>query len=296
MQHKETFVKIIDKIQHRSPFYSLEFFPPKERESWPGFFETVEALRFLDPLFVSVTYGAGGGTREYTLEITADLARRGLTPMAHLTCVGASSDSIREYVCSLESSGVTNILALRGDVPQGQTIDWNACEFSYASDLVRFVRAEFPHFGIAAAAYLTPHPESASFAEDRNASAHKLNQGSDVAVTQLFFDPREYFEYVAQMKALGITKPILPGVLPVSSFAGLRRVLSLSGCNIPAKLYLALEEADRKGGAEAVREAGITYAVQQIRRLLDGGAPGIHMYTLNRADTCLRIAEEVGAL
>jgi len=289
-------VKIIDTIRGRGPFYSLEFYPPKDRESWPGFFAVIEELRALDPLFVSVTYGAGGSTRDYTLEITADIARRGLTPMAHLTCIGASPDSIREYVRKLEFSGVTNILALRGDVPQGQSIDWEKCAFPYASDLVRFVREEFSNFGIGVAAYLTPHPESASFAEDRKASIFKLNQGSDFAITQLFFDPREYFEYVERMRGLGVDKPILPGVLPISSFATLRRVLSLSGCNIPAKLYLALEEADRQGGAEAVKEAGIRYAVQQIRRLLDGGAPGIHLYTLNKSDTCLRIAEEVGSL
>jgi len=289
-------VKIIDMIGRRGPFYSLEFFPPKERESWPGFFSVVEDLRALNPLFVSVTYGAGGSTRDYTLEITAEIARRGLTPMAHLTCVGASPDSIREYVRKLEDAGVTNILALRGDVPQGQSIDWHSCAFSYASDMVRFVREAFPQFGIGVAAYLTPHPESASFAEDRKALAFKLEQGSDFAITQLFFDSREYFEYVEQMRQLGIDKPIVPGVLPVPSFAALRRALSLSGCNIPATLYLVLEEADRRGGTEAVKEAGIRYAVQQIRRLLDGGAPGIHLYTLNKADTCLRIAEEVGAL
>lgn len=289
-------MKIIDKILRSGPFYSLEFFPPKEAENWPVFFQTVEELRALAPLFVSVTYGAGGGTRAFTLEITGELAKRGFTPMAHLTCVGASGESILDYVGKLEDAGVTNILALRGDVPQGQSIDWKCCEFSYASDLVGFVRSAYPDFGIGVAAYLTPHPESASFAQDRKASAFKLRQGSDFAVTQLFFDPREYFEYVEQMQALGIDKPILPGVLPISSFATLRRVLSLSGCNIPAKLYLTLEEADRKGGAEAVREAGICYAVQQIRSLLDGGAPGIHLYTLNKADTCLRIAEEVGPL
>ena len=293
---KEWQVKIIDTIRGRGPFYSLEFFPPKERESWPGFFAAIDDLRALNPLFVSVTYGAGGSTRDYTLEITAEIARRGLNPMAHLTCVGASPDSIREYLRELESSGVTNILALRGDVPQGVSIDWETCDFSYASDLVSFVRDEFPGFGISVAAYLTPHPESLSFAEDRKASALKLNQGSDFAVTQIFFDPREYFEYLDRMCDLGVDKPILPGVLPVSNFAALRRVLALSGCNIPAKLYLALEEADRKGGPEAVREAGIRYAVEQIRRLIDGGAPGIHLYTLNKADTCLRIAEEVGAL
>ena len=289
-------MKIIEKIQMRRPFYSLEFFPPKERENWPVFFSTVETLRSLDPLFVSVTYGAGGGTRDYTLEITGHIAELGLTPMAHLTCVGATKQSISEYLHKLRASGVTNILALRGDVPQGQSICWSDCEFSYASDLVRYVHEGYPDFGIGAAAYLTPHPESGSFAADRKAAVFKLEQGSDFAVTQLFFDHREYFEYVAQMRAAGVQKPILPGVLPIPSFATLRRVLALSGCNIPAKLYLALEEADRQGGAEAVKEAGIAFAVQQIRRLLDGGAPGIHLYTLNKADTCLRIVQEVGAL
>lgn len=290
-------MKIGEIIQQRTKsFLSLEFFPPKEKEQWPAFFKTVDALSALDPLFVSVTYGAGGSSQAYTRGITVELAQKGYTAMAHLTCVGASKDSIRAYLDSLASGGVSNILALRGDTPAGQTIDWQNSDFPYASDLVRFVRDEYAGFGIGVAAYLTPHPESATFSADRMATAFKLNQGSEFAVTQLFFDPREYFEYVEQMKALGITKPVIPGVLPVSSMASLKRVLSLSGCNIPAKLYLALEEADRSGGAKAVKEAGIAYAVKQILQLVDGGAPGVHLYTLNQAETCLRIAREVGPL
>lgn len=290
-------MKIIDKIkQKNAPFYSLEFFPPKERENWPAFFATVEALSSLEPLFASVTYGAGGGSQDYTLEVASRIAAGGITPMAHLTCVGATDKSITGYLDKLRAAGIMNILALRGDVPQGRTIKWEECSFTYASDLVRFVTRHAPDFGLGVAAYLTPHPESASFAEDREAAAFKLDQGSDFAVTQLFFDHREYFEYVDQMRLHGVTKPILPGVLPVPSFATLRRVLALSGCNIPAKLYLALEEADRNGGAQAVKEAGTAFAVKQIRRLIDGGAPGVHLYTLNQADTCLRIAHEVGPL
>jgi len=289
-------VKIADLIAKRSPFYSLEFFPPKKRENWPGFFTVVEKLNVLDPLFVSVTYGAGGSTQDNTLDITTKLAKSGLVPMAHLTCVGASEKGIRTYVEKLLAAGVCNILALRGDVPKGEDIRWEECEYSYASDLVSFVKREYPDMGIGVAAYLTPHPESAGFAEDRAATAHKMNVGSDFAVTQLFFDHREYFEYVAQMRSLGVHKPILPGVFPVQSLDSIRRVLSLSGCNIPAKLYLAIEEANRTGGEEAVRETGIVFAAEQIRRLLDGGAPGIHLYTLNKADVCLRIAEAVGKL
>lgn len=280
----------------RDPFYSLEFFPPRQPESWPGFFRTVEELRALEPLFASVTYGAGGGTQENTLAVTSQLAKTGLIPMAHLTCVGASRASVCEFISRLDAAGVRNILALRGDVPKDMNICWEDCEFTYASDLVNFVRREFPHFGIGVAAYLTPHPESLSFAADRKATALKLNAGSDFAVTQLFFDPREYFEYIEQMRALGVTKPILPGVLPIQSLESLRRIVSLSGCNISAKLYYTIEEAHGKGGPSAVRDAGIDYAVEQIVRLLDGGAPGIHLYTLNNDETCLRIAERVGKL
>ncbi len=289
-------MKIIDRIMSGGPFYSLEFFPPKDRAQWPGFLETVDSLRALEPLFVSVTYGAGGGTRENTLDLTARLAEGGLVPMAHLTCVGATSDSIREFLSGLRAVGVRDILALRGDPPKDRPVRWEDGEFVYASDLVRFVNSEFPEFGVGVAAYLTPHPESSSFAADRKATATKLGAGSDFAVTQLFFDPREYFEYVEQMRRLGVAKPILPGVLPIQSLESIRRVLSLSGCNIPAKLYLAVEEADRKGGAEAVKEAGIAFAAEQVRRLIDGGAPGVHLYTLNKAETCLRIADAVGKL
>lgn len=282
--------------QRKRPFFSLEFFPPKEKAQWPAFFDTLEQLRELDPLFISVTYGAGGSTQHYTRQITAELAARGLTPMAHLTCVGATEDSIRSYLDSLLAAGVNNILALRGDPPKDRDIVWEECPFTYASDLVRFVRRECADIGIGVAAYPTPHPESASFAFDRETTAFKLNQGSDFAVTQLFFDPREYFEYVEQMAALGITKPIVPGVLPVSSLGMLKRVLALSGSNMPAKLFLELEEADKTGGAEAVARAGIAHAIKQIRTLIDGGAPGVHLYTLNQAETCLRIAREVGPL
>ncbi len=290
-------MKIIDLITRRqgSPFYSLEFFPPKDEALWPAFFETVTKLRALNPLFTSVTYGAGGGTQNNTFAVTARIAECGLVPMAHLTCVGATSESLRQFLARLAGAGVYNILALRGDAPKDRPFRWEDGEFRYASDLVAFVRREFPDFGVGVAAYPTPHPESHSFINDRRDTAKKLVT-SDLGVTQLFFDPREYFEYVNQMKALGITKPILPGVLPIQSLDSIRRVLSLSGGNIPAKLYLSIEEAHEKGGTEAVKEAGIAFAVQQIRQLLDGGAPGIHLYTLNKAEICLRIVNEVGAL
>ncbi|MDR2489277.1 MAG: methylenetetrahydrofolate reductase [Desulfovibrio sp.] len=286
-------MKIIDRIRNSGPFYSLEFFPPKDRSQWPRFFQTAEKLRTLDPLFVSVTYGAGGHSQENTLEITTLFAHEGYCPMAHLTCVGALTESLTAYLHKLADAGVYNVLALRGDPPKDKMIVWDACEFSYASDLVSFIHRKFPFLGIGVAGYLTPHAESPSFAADRRATANKLNAGSDFCITQLFFDPREYFEYVEQMRLLGVTKPIVPGVLPIQSMESLRRVLSLSACSMPAKFFLDLEKADREGGQAAVRELGLVYAAKQIKALLDGGAPGIHLYTLNMADLCLQLADRV---
>jgi len=289
-------VKIRDSIAASTrPFYSLEFFPPKERENWPGFFATVERLKALDPLFASVTYGAGGSTQDNTLEITSHLKNvMGLEPMAHLTCVGATRERIADYLRRLREVNVDNVLALRGDAPKGQDIDWDTAEFRYAADLVRFTRSEQPDMGVCVAGYPAAHPESPSFASDVRHTADKVNAGADFIVTQLFFDVREYFDFVERLRAMGVTVPVLPGILPIQSLESVRRILSLCGANIPGKLYLELEAANEKGGAEAVKDAGIAFAQRQIRSLLDGGAPGIHLYTLNRADTCLSIAEAVG--
>ncbi|HEU6437532.1 MAG TPA: methylenetetrahydrofolate reductase [NAD(P)H] [Nitratidesulfovibrio sp.] len=290
-------MKIRDSIAASTrPFYSLEFFPPKERENWPGFFATVEKLKALNPLFASVTYGAGGSTQDNTLEITSHLKNvMGLEPMAHLTCVGATRERIADYLRRLREVNVDNVLALRGDAPKGQDIDWDTSEFRYAADLVRFTRSEQPDMGVGVAGYPAAHPESPSFASDLRHTADKVNAGADFIVTQLFFDVREYFDFVERLRAMGVDTPVLPGILPIQSLESVRRILSLCGANIPGKLYLELEAANEKGGAEAVKEAGIAFAQRQIRSLLDGGAPGIHLYTLNRADTCLRIAEAVGA-
>ncbi|MDD3683797.1 methylenetetrahydrofolate reductase [Desulfovibrio desulfuricans] len=279
-----------------APFYSLEFFPPSDMAQLPDFYATVDRLRALNPLFASVTYGAGGARQQNTLAVTAELARRGITAMAHLTCVGAEPQSIAAFLHDLQASGVNNVLALRGDAPADKPWDWNKAHFRHASDLVAFAREQQPDLGIGVAAYPAPHPESPTFADDRRCTAEKMRAGADFALTQLFFDAREYEDLVSHLRGQGITTPVIPGILPIQSFDSLRRVLSLCGANIPGKLYLALEKANNEGGAEAVRQVGLDYAVRQIRSLLDAGAPGIHLYTLNKADMCLRLAEAVGTL
>ena len=274
------------------PFYSLEFFPPKEEKDWPAFFATVERLRSIRPLFVSVTYGAGGSGRHATLALARKLREMELETMVHLTCVGADRAKIAAFLRELSDAGLENVLALRGDPPQGQSVDWDKAAFRYAADLVRFIREQDPRMGIAVAGYPAAHPESATFSADREHTCDKIRAGADFVITQLFFDVREYEDFVRYLRTNGITTPVIPGVLPIQSLESVRRILSLCGANIPGKLYLELEAANERGGAAAVKEAGIAFAVRQIRRLLEFGAPGVHLYTLNRASTCLRIVEE----
>ncbi len=277
------------------PFYSVEFSPPKEEAEWPAFFAMAKKLEVLNPLFASVTCGAGGSTQGRTLEIASRLkAEHGMEAMAHITCVHATKSAIAKVLDDLQNAGIYNVLALRGDPPRGEALDFSKGDFPYAEDLVRFTRAHAPGMGIGVAGYPAPHPESPSFASDRAFLAQKVRTGASFVVTQLFFDSREYFALVESLRQAGITVPVIPGVLPVLSLASIRRTLSMCGANIPGKLYLQFEEAHEKGGTEAVREAGIKFAVNQIRELIEGGAPGIHLYTLNRAETCLRIVEEVG--
>ncbi|SBW05355.1 5,10-methylenetetrahydrofolate reductase [uncultured delta proteobacterium] len=288
-------VKIIDALRERTrPFYSLEFYPPKDKAEWPAFFEAVDKLKALDPLFASVTYGAGGGSQDNTLAVAAKIRETGITPMPHLTCVNATRERLADFLRELGTIGVDNVMALRGDAPQGEGFSWEAGEFRYASDLVAFARREFPEICLGVAGYPGAHPESPSFSSDILHTKAKLDAGADFVVTQLFFDVREYFALVEGLRAMGVTKPVLPGILPIQSLESIRRILQMCGANIPGKLYLALEDANKTGGAKAVREVGIRFAVEQIRRLIDNGAPGIHLYTLNRAGMCLRIAEEAG--
>lgn len=287
--------------QADGPFFSLEFFPPKEVAQQEAFYEVVDKLSAIKPLFASVTYGAGGSSQDATLDIVTRIKHvHHMEPMAHFTCVSASEKSIGEFLDKLSHAGVDNVLALRGDPPADQAhgYDWTQEPFTHAADLVRFARQYKPEMGIGVAGYPSPHPESPTFASDWRYTVAKIREGADFVITQLFFDVREYFNFVERLNDMGVSVPVIPGILPVQSLESLRRTLALCGANIPGKLYLDLEAAHSRGGAEAVKDAGIAYAVQQIRTLIDGGAPGIHLYTLNRAESCLRLVEAVrsGAL
>ena len=288
-------MKISDLIRQQSePFCSLEFFPPKNQEQWPAFYAMAARLKKANPLFVSITYGAGGSTQDNTLEIATRLRQDlNFETLVHLTCVNSSREKIRAFMKKLEQAGIQNVLALRGDAPAGEDFDWSSSEFHHASDLVTFVRQNFPDFCVGVAGYPHPHPESISFKIDRHFTRQKIMAGAGLVITQLIFDNREYFDFADALKDLNIDVPVLPGVLPIISLESLRRTLAMCGANLPAQLYFAMEEANEQGGAAAVREAGIEFAIEQCAALLKAGAKGVHLYTLNQAETCLRIVGEL---
>jgi methylenetetrahydrofolate reductase (NADPH) len=286
-------MKIIDLINQSQQFISLEFFPPKARADWPHFFQTVQRLAGLKPLFASVTYGAGGSTNADSLEIVSRLQNEyGLETMAHLTCIGSTPDEITLFLNELAAAGVDNVLALRGDLPQNGSIETALpSPLQHASDLVSLTRASFPALGICVAGYPEIHPEAASLETDFHYLKLKMDCGADFAITQLFFDNDQYHTFVKRARAAGISSPIIPGILPVVSLKVINRIVSLCGSTIPSQFYSELEQADHEGGSAAVQKVGIAHARKQIRELLESGVPGVHLYTLNRAEVVFELVE-----
>jgi methylenetetrahydrofolate reductase (NADPH) len=286
-------MKINDLISQNNQFVSLEFFPPKARKDWPAFFQTVERLSRLDPLFASVTYGAGGSTNADSLEIVTRIQREyGLETMTHLTCIGSSTGDINRFLSDLAAAGVDNVLALRGDLPLDGSVDVTSpSPLQYASDLVNLIRASYPAIGIGVAGYPEVHPEAASLEADLFYLKLKLDSGADFAITQLFFDNSLYHAFVKRAREAGIAKPIIPGILPVVSLKVIKRIVSLCGASIPGGFLAELEQADQDGGAAAVQKVGVAHARHQIQELLNAGVPGVHIYTLNRAEVVVELIE-----
>ena len=286
-------MRIAELLSRKTPFLSLEFFPPKDRAEWPAFFATVERLTALNPLFASVTYGAGGSTQGDTVEIVSRLSQDySLETMAHLTCIGADAATLTTFLDQLVQAGVHNVLALRGDLPADASPEvFASLPLQNASDLVTFIRTSHPEIGVGVAGYPETHPEATSPDGDLAYLKLKIDQGGDFIVTQLFFDNQHYFDFVRKARALGIEKPIIPGILPVVSLKVIQRIVSLCGAAIPPAFLQALEAADQQGGAAAVLEVGVAYARKQAQELLSAGAPGVHLYTLNRADAVLPLAQ-----
>jgi methylenetetrahydrofolate reductase (NADPH) len=264
--------------------FSFEFFPPKTDAGGLALERTIRELAELTPAFVSVTYGAGGSTRTKTIELVRWIEREAhLTAMAHLTCVGASQDEIAAVVDRLADAGIENIMALRGDPPAGQT-SFQRTEggFGYAADLIRFIRKRFgPKLCLGGAGSPEGHIECRDLDRDIMHLKAKVDAGLDFVVTQLFFDNRIYFDFVARARAVGIQIPIIPGLMPIRTVAGIERMTSLSGASIPPALRAELERC--RNDDAAVAALGIAQTTAQAVELLHGGAPGIHFYTLNQS-------------
>ena len=275
-------MRIAEKIRTRRPFFSFEFFPPKDDAAERTLFATIEALKPLEPGFVSITYGAGGSTRARTVELAKRLrSDAGLDVMAHLTCTGATVPELRDVLRELRRGGIENVLALRGDPPRGSTgfvaVDGG---LAYASDLVGLLKNEFS-FCVGGAAYPEKHPEAVSFDADLQALCAKVRAGAEFLVTQLFFDNARYVEFVERARQWGITVPILAGIMPITNYEQIDRFTKMCGATIPAPLREELEA--RRNDPQAVIDLGVAYATLQVADLLARGAPGIHFYTLNRS-------------
>jgi methylenetetrahydrofolate reductase (NADPH) len=282
-------VRITDLLrfarERGEPIFSFEFFPPKTDEGVRALFETVEALRPLGPSYVSVTYGAGGSTRQKTLELVKRLKRESeVEAMAHVTCVGSSRDELAALLDELAGAGIQNVLALRGDPPRGErTFVPHPEGFAHASELVAFVRAQPQRwsFCVGAAAYPEGHVETRDLGQDLRNLKAKVDAGADFLVTQLFFDDAKYFGFVDRARAAGIAVPIVPGIMPFTNVEQVERFTAMCGASIPPPLRAAMEV--RRADPESARELGVAYATLQCADLLRRGAPGVHFYTLNRS-------------
>ncbi len=272
---------------------SFELFPPKSPQGEVTLFQHVAKLVEFGPQFITCTYGAGGSTQESTLGIVARVHREfGLPVATHLTCVGATVDQLRDYLRRAIEEGVENVVALRGDPPRGDaTFKPVLGGLTYANELVSLVRREFSEMSIAVAGYPETHQEAPSPAIDLTNLKRKVDAGADVVITQLFYENADFFAFRERCQAIGISVPIVPGLLPITNFAQIKRITSLCGAKLPAGLAEGLEAAG--DDVEAQFELGVESAVRQTEELLAAGVPGIHFYVLNRSEAAARVLGEV---
>jgi methylenetetrahydrofolate reductase (NADPH) len=290
---------ILDIFQIHPTTFSFEFFPPKSDSAWEELFEAIEQLQALQPSFVSVTYGAGGSTRERTHDLIVRIQREtNLTAISHLTCVCHSREELSAILDRYASSGIENILALRGDPPRNLT-DYSRENdaFQFAEDLVRFVKSQTDHpdprgFGVGVAGFPEGHPDTPNRLKEMDNLKRKIDAGADYICTQLFFDNRDFYDFRDRCDLAGIKVPILAGIMPVSSKSGMTRMADLAlGAKFPAALQSAV---NRCSDDASIARVGIHWATEQCRDLLDKKVRGIHFYTLNKSDATRRIYENLG--
>jgi methylenetetrahydrofolate reductase (NADPH) len=285
---------IKEVLKHNKISFSFEFFPPRDEKSFADLFKTISDLMPLRPSFVSVTYGAGGSTRELTHDLVVKIQKEtDLTVVSHLTCVGSTREEIEQILRRYKESGICNIMALRGDPPRGMDrfvpVEGG---FRYAGELVAYIKKHFPGMGIGVAGYPEGHPESPNRLLEMEYLKQKVDAGADYICTQLFFDNRDFFDFRDRCRLAGITVPIIAGIMPVTSRKGMMRMAELAqGARFPARLLRDIARAETD---ELVEKVGVHWATEQVYDLVNNGADGIHFYTLNRSRATLEIYQSLG--
>jgi methylenetetrahydrofolate reductase (NADPH) len=269
--------------------FSIEFFPPKTPEGTEKLRATRAKLAELQPKYFSVTFGAGGSTQQGTLDTVLEIMREGHVAAPHLSCIGSSRDALRAILTEYKSHGIKKLVALRGDLPSGfGAADFSSGEFRYANELVEFIRAETGDwFHIEVGAYPEMHPQAKSPQDDVRNFARKIEAGADAAITQYFYNPDAYFNFVDEAQKLGVSVPIVPGIMPITNYTQLMRFSDMCGTEIPR--WIRLKLASYGDDADSIRAFGLDVVTQLCEQLLEGGAPGLHFYTLNQPAATMAI-------
>ncbi len=285
---------IAEVLKKPGTHFSFEFFPPKTEAASNALFQSIKELATINPSYVSITYGAGGSTRELTRDLVVRLQREThLTVVAHMTTVGATRDEIRRLLETYVENGIENVMALRGDPPKGQAgYEPPKDGFKYAAELVGFIKKHFPRLGIGVAGFPEGHPETPNRLKEMDYLKAKVDAGADYICTQLFFKNGDFYDFRDRCELAGIKVPIIAGIMPITSRRGMERISELAlGARIPAKLLRAIMRA---GNDESVEKVGIQWATQQVFDLFDRSVTGIHFYTLNRSKPTLKIYDALG--
>jgi len=288
-------LRISEKFKHKKPLVSFEIFPPKVGYSIDTIYKTIDDLNDLNPDFMSVTYGAGGTTKDRTVEIASYIKKNyDLSSIPHITCINSTKGEVEKILKSLQEKGIKNIMALRGDYPlDGNKKSINKGDFKHSTDLIEFFK-ENSDLSIGAACYPEKHPESPDLETDLKYLKEKVNCGADFLVTQMFFDNEFFYNFLDKTQAKNIDIPIIAGIMPILNKSQVKTVSKLTGNNLPKKFVRILERYE--DNPEALKEAGLSYAIGQIIDLLSWGVDGVHIYTMNKSDTARNIMESMKAI
>ncbi len=285
-------MKIIDVINSGKPLLSMEVFPPKTSDTFESVKEATEKIALLNPSYMSVTYGAGGGTSEYTAFIAENLQKNyGVSALAHLSCISSKKEDIRHQLDLLRNKGIENILALRGDIPEGMSREH--LDYHYASELTKEIR-DYGYFCIGGACYPESHPESATSFDDIKYLKEKVDAGCEFLTTQMFFDNNVLYNFLYRIREAGITVPVVAGIMPVTNPKSIKRICTISGTALPQRFVRIV---DKFGSSpEQMLQAGIAYATEQIVDLYANGVNAVHLYTMNKPEVAKKIKENISAI